>query len=356
MIVLVMSPPCLIEMTKFEFSDSNNISLDKLYTICNLSNSCNNVIHKCNNKLNKDDDVTNYIKTKSSLKNLCNICKCLYISSIENDLNQKTIRVSTMYKDFIEVFNERNCNILPLYREYDCEIKLNDNSNLFYDPIYPLTEAERDELKKYIKENLEKGFIKKSKSPAGAPVLLVKKKDGSLRLCVDYRKLNEMTIRNSYPLPLISELLDRVKGSKYFTKLDLKSAYNLVRIKEGDEYKTTFRTRYGHFEYLDMPFDLKNAPATFQHFINDVHSDYLDDFVISYIDDILIYLNSLEEHHEHVKKVLKKLLENNLYIKLEKCEFDVTETAFLGYILSKDGLKVDPEKLKLSYIGLFLLL
>jgi len=155
-----------------------------------------------------------------------------------------------------------------------------------------------------------------------------------------------MTIRNSYPLPLISELIDRVKGAKYFTKLDLKSAYNLVRIKEGDEYKTAFRTRYGHFEYLVMPFGLKNAPATFQHFINDVLSDYLDKFVISYIDDILIYSNTLEEHHEHVKKVLKKLLENNLYVKLEKCEFDVTETAFLGYILSKDGLKVDPEKIK----------
>jgi len=197
-----------------------------------------------------------------------------------------------------------------------------------------------------MKENSEKGFIRKSKSPAGAPVLFVKKKDGSLRLCVDYRKLNEMTIRNSYPLPLISELLDRVKGVKYFTKLDLKSAYNLVGIKEGDEYKTAFRTRYGHFDYLVMPFGLKNAPATFQHFINDVLSVYLDDFVISYIDDILIYSNSLEEHHEHVKKVLKKLLENNLYIKLEKYEFDVTETTFLGYILSKDGLKVDSEKVK----------
>ena len=135
-----------------------------------------------------------------------------------------------------------------------------------------------------------------------------------------------MTIRNSYPLPLISELLDRVKGAKYFTKLDLKSVYNLVRIKKGDEYKTAFRTRYGYFEYLVMSFGLKNSPATFQHFINDILSDYIDDFVISYIDNILIYSNSLEEHHEHVKKVLKKLLENNLYIKLEKCEFDVTET------------------------------
>jgi len=331
----------------YEFSDSSNINLDRLFDICNLNNSCNTVVNKCNNnELNKDDKDKNYIKTNGVLKNLCKIGKRLYTNNNENDLNQKVIGVPPIYKDFIEVFNEKNCNILPPHREYDCEIKLKDNSNLFYGPIYPLTEAERDELKKYIKENLEKGFIRKSTSPAGAPVLFVKKKDGSLRLVIDYRKLNEMTIRNSYPLPLISELIDRVKGAKFFTKLDLKSAYNLVRIKEGDEYKTAFRTRYGHFEYLVMPFGLKNAPATFQHFINDVLSDYLDNFVISYIDDILIYSNSLEEHHEHVKKVLKKLLENNLYIKLEKCEFDVPETAFLGYIISRDGLKVDPNKIK----------
>ena len=247
---------------------------------------------------------------------------------------------------FTPVFNERYCDVLPPHREYDCEIKLKDNSNLFYGPIYPLTETERDELKKYLKENLEKGFIRKSTSPAGAPILFVRKKDGTLRLCIDYRKLNDMTIRNSYPLPLIGDLLDRVKGAKYFTKLDLKSAYNLVRIKEGDEYKTAFRTRYGHFEYLVMPFGLKNAPATFQHFINDVLSDYLDDFVISYIDDILIYSNTLEEHHVHVKKVLRKLLENHLVVKLEKCEFDVTETTFLGYVLSRDGIKMDKEKVK----------
>jgi len=241
---------------------------------------------------------------------------------------------------------KKNCEVLPPHRPYDCEIKLKDNSTLFYGPLYPLTEVEREELKKYIDENLKKGFIRKSTSPAGAPILFVQKKDGSLRLCIDYRRLNDMTIRNSYPLPLISDLIDRVKGAKIFTKLDLKSAYNLVRIKEGDEYKTAFRTRYGHYEYLVMPFGLKNAPATFQHFINDVLSDYLDDFVISYIDDILIYSNNIEEHHEHVKLVLKKLLENNLYVKLEKCEFDVEQTTFLGYVISKNGLEMDENKVK----------
>jgi len=147
---------------------------------------------------------------------------------------------------------------------------------------------------------LYKGFIRKSTSPAGTPVLFVREKDGTLRLVIDYRELNEMTICNSYPLPLISELLDRVKDAIVFTKLDLKSAYNLVRIKEGSEYKTAFRTRYRHFEFLVMHFGLKNAPATFQHFINDALSDYLDDFIISYIDNILIFSNNIEEHHIHV--------------------------------------------------------
>ena len=232
---------------------------------------------------------------------------------------EKSVTVPTPYLKYSEVFNEKNCNILPPHREYDCEIRLKDNSSLFYGPLYSLNEVEREELKKYLKENMEKGFIRKSTYPAGAPILFVKKKDWSLRLCVDYRKLNNITIRNSYPLPLISDLLDRVKESKIFTRLDLKSAYNLVRIKKGDEYKTAFRTRYSHYEYLVMPFGLRNAPATFQHFINDVLSEYLDDFVISYIDDIFIYSKNIEDHHFHVKKVFSKLLKNNLYVKLEKC-------------------------------------
>jgi len=163
-------------------------------------------------------------------------------------------------------------------------------------------------------------------------------------LCVDYRRLNENTIRDSYPLPLIKELFDRLRKAKSFTKLDLKSAYNLVRIREGDEYKTAFRTRYGHFEYLVMPFGLKNAPATFQHFINDVLGEYLDEFAFSYIDDILIYSENIEEHREHVKNVLKKLQEHGLYVKLSKCEFETNETTFLGHIISDKGISMDPSK------------
>jgi len=212
--------------------------------------------------------------------------------------------------------------------------------------MYPLTVEESEVLEEYIRDMLKKGFIRESHSPAGYPVLFQKKHDGSLRLCVDYKKLNAVTIRNSYPLPLINDIIERVKGVKYFTKLDLRSAYNLIRIKEGDEYKTAFRTKYGHYEYLVMPFGLKNAPAVFQSFINSVLRLFLEKSVILYLDDILIYSDTLEEHHKTVRAVLKKLIENNLFAKLSKCEFDKDEVEFLGHIISGSGVSTDPKKIK----------
>ena len=151
-------------------------------------------------------------------------------------------------------------------------------------------------MRSYITENLAKGFIKPSKSPCGAPIFFVKKADGGLRPCVDYRDLNERTIKNRYPLPLISDLLDRLDGAKYFTKIDLRSAYNLVRIRPGDEWLTAFRCRYGHFEYSVMPFGLCNAPAVFQGLMHEVFREYIDRFLVVYFDDILIFSRSLEEH------------------------------------------------------------
>jgi len=165
-------------------------------------------------------------------------------------------------------------------------------------------------------------------------------------MCIDYRKLNDITIRNSYNLPLINDILEKVRGAIFFTKLDLRSAYNLVCIREGDEYKTAFYTRFGHFEYLVMPFDLKNAPATFQHFNNDILSDYLDVFPFTYIDVILIFSNTLEEQHENVRLILERLLKHYLYVKLEKCEFDVTEIDFVGHQLSGSDMSMDKAKLK----------
>jgi len=225
-------------------------------------------------------------------------------------------------------------------------IDLIPGGQLFFGPIYSLTVPEMKALKEYIQENLRKKFIRKSKSPAGAPVIFVLKRDGTLRLCVDYRRLNAITIRNSYPIPRINDLMESFKGAMIFTRLDLRSAYNLIRIKEGHEYLTAFRTPLGHFEYLVMPFGLRNAPSVFQRFIHDILNDCIGIFVRVYLDDIIIYSKSLKEHINHVRTVLKILIDNGLYAKLEKCEFHVTETTFLGFTVSNKGLTMDKNKVK----------
>ncbi|XP_056425793.1 uncharacterized protein LOC130367400, partial [Hyla sarda] len=196
-----------------------------------------------------------------------------------------------------------------------------------------------------VQENLKKGFIRKSSSPAGAGFFFVSKKDGSLRPCIDYRGLNKITVKNRYPLPLISELFDRLQGAHIFTKLDLRGAYNLIRIREGDEWKTAFNTRDGHFEYLVMPFGLCNAPAVFQDFVNEIFRDLLYSCVIVYLDDILIFSANLEEHRQHVRMVLQRLRDNQLYAKIEKCLFECQSLPFLGYLVSGQGLQMDPDKL-----------
>jgi hypothetical protein len=199
-------------------------------------------------------------------------------------------------------------------------------------------------LRKYLRENLAKGFIRPSSSPVSSPVIFVKKPGGGLRFCVDYRKLNEITIKNRYPLPLIQETLDRLSQAKYYTKLDIISAFNRIRIAEGHEHLTAFRTREGLFEYLVMPFGLTNAPATFQHHVNDVLRPYLDIFCTAFIDDVLIYSDNLEDHKKHVRLVLETLREAGLYLDIDKCEFHKTEVKYLGLVISTDGVKMDPEK------------
>jgi len=209
------------------------------------------------------------------------------------------------YAEFTNVFEDKEIPQLPPHRPgIDHEIPLAPGSKPFYGPIYNLSETELRHLKEYIERMLTRGWIHPSKSPYGSPILFFKKPDGSLRLVVDYRKLNSMTIKNRYPLPLISELLDRIKGAKYYTKLDLRDAFNQLRIALGDEWKTAFPTRYSHFEYLVMPFGLTNAPASMQSYVNDCLWDYLDLFCIVYLDDILIYSNTLEEHIIQVCQVL----------------------------------------------------
>lgn len=205
----------------------------------------------------------------------------------------------------------------------------------------------RDELKalsEYLKENLANGFIRRSSSPAAAPILFVKKKDGSLRLCVGYRGLNKITVKNRYPLPLINELMDRLSSAKVYTKLDIRNAYHRIRIAKGDEWKTAFRTKYGLFEYTVMPFGLTNAPASFQSLINETLREFLDRFVVVYLDDILIFSEETAEHQHHVSLVLEKLREAKLYAKAEKCEFDVDRVDFLGFTISPTGISMDQSK------------
>ncbi|GKC91848.1 putative nucleotidyltransferase, ribonuclease H, partial [Tanacetum coccineum] len=211
---------------------------------------------------------------------------------------------------------------------------------------YRLAPSELEELSGQLRELQDKGFIRPSSSPWGAPVLFVKKKDGSFRMCIDYRELNKLTIKNRYPLPRIDDLFDQLQGSQYFSKIDLRSGYHQLRVHEGDIPKTAFRTRYGHFEFTVMPFGLTNAPAVFMDLMNRVCRPYLDKFVIVFIDDILIYSKTREEHEVHLRLVLELLKKEKLYAKFSKCKFWLREVQFLRHVINGDGIHVDPSKIK----------
>jgi hypothetical protein len=203
---------------------------------------------------------------------------------------------------------------------------------------------ELKELKKQLAEQLGKGFIRESSSSWGAPVLFVETKDKSQRLVMDYRSLNEVTIKNKYPLPRINDLFDQLEGASVFFKIDLRSGYFQLKIREHDIPKTAFVTRYGPYEYTVMPFGLTNAPSYFMSMMNKVFMEFLDKFVIVFIDDILVYSKSKEEHEKHLRAILEKLREHKLYAKFSKCEFWLNEVGFLGHIITKEGIAVDPAK------------
>jgi hypothetical protein len=266
------------------------------------------------------------------------------ILEITQDPSPDLPKVPQEYHEFSKVFSKEEADKLPEHRPYDHKVTLQPDSTPPWGPIYSLSPEELQVLRQYIDDNLRKGFIRASQSPCAAPILFVKKPDGSLRLCVDYRGLNKITIKNRYPLPLINELFDRLRNAKWFTKLDMRDGYHRLRMAEGEEWKTAFRTRYGLYEYTVMPFGLCNAPGTFQYYVNDVFRDYLDDFMSAYLDDLLIYSKSLKEHKHHVRLVLQRLEENGLHLKASKCQFHQEEIAFLGYIISAQGISMDPSK------------
>jgi hypothetical protein len=231
---------------------------------------------------------------------------------------------------------------LPPRRGIQHEIQLHKDFPLPNIFMYMMLVMENAEIKKQIQELLDKWVIMPSTSPCGSPIVLVPKKDGTWRMCVDFRALNKIMVKNRYPLPRIDDLLDQLKDAKYFTKLDLRSGYHQIRIAEGDTWKTTFKTKQGLFEWMVIPFGLCNAPATFMRVMNDVLRPFLDDCVIVYMDDILIFSKSRKEHVMHVKKVLDVLRKEKLFLNISKCEFGKTSLIYLGHIVGGGELKIDP--------------
>jgi hypothetical protein len=191
-----------------------------------------------------------------------------------------------------------------------------------------------------------KGYIQPSVPPWGAPALFVKNKDGTLRPCIDYRQLNKMTIKNKYPLPRIDDLFDQLRGATIFSKIELRFGYHHAQIKYEDIHKTVFRTRYGHYEFVVVPFGLTNAPTTFMCLMNNIFKKLLDRFVLVFIDDVLIYSKNREEHEEHLKLVLQVLREHQLYVKLSKCDFFQKQVHYLGHVILEEGVVVEPNKIK----------
>jgi hypothetical protein len=261
------------------------------------------------------------------------------IDSKEAD-SLETIRVVS---EFPDVFS-KDLPGIPPERKVEFAIELLPGTAPISKRAYRVSRPELDELKKQIDELSEKGYIRPSTSPWAAPILFVEKKDGTRRMCIDYRALNEVTIKNKYPLPRIEYLFNQLRGASMFSKIDLRLGYHQLRIQPSDIPKTTFITKYGLYELTVMSFGLTNAPAFFMNLMNSVFMDYLNKFVVVFIDDILIYSQSEEEHVDHLKMVLQRLREHQLYAKLSKCEFWINEVLFLGHIINKEGLAVDLKK------------
>ncbi|GJQ97874.1 putative reverse transcriptase domain-containing protein [Tanacetum coccineum] len=263
----------------------------------------------------------------------------------EDKSGGKQIKDVPIVRDFPEVFPE-DLPGLPLARPVEFQIDLIPGAAPIARAPYRLALFEMKELSEQLQELSDKGFIRPSSSPWGALILFVKKKNGSFRMCIDYRELNKLTVKNRYPLPRIDDLFDQLQGSSIYSKIDLRSGYHQLRVREQDIPKTAFQTRYGHYEFQVIPFGLTNAHAVFMDLMNRVCKPYLDKFVIVFIDDILIYSKDKKVHEEHLKAILELLKKEKLYAKFSKCEFWISKVQFLGHVIDSRGIHVDPTKIE----------
>ncbi|KAF8747056.1 hypothetical protein RHS01_11469 [Rhizoctonia solani] len=264
----------------------------------------------------------------------------------EEEANKNPLEgVPSKYHQYAKVFGEEEFNKLPPHWHYNIGIELTEEGPLNL-PLYNMTNAKSATLKDWLRDKLKAGKIRPSKSSISSPVMFVPKKDGSRCLVVDYRCLNNWTKKNVYPLPHPNDLMAQLRGAKVFTKLDLRWGYNNVQVKEGNKWKTAFRTKYGLYESLVMTFGLTNAPASFQHFMNNLFKDLLDVCIIIYLDNILIYSKDDASHTQHVHEVLWQLMENQLFCKASKCTFHVTSVEYLGIIVLDKGFSLDKLKIQ----------
>jgi hypothetical protein len=266
-------------------------------------------------------------------------------SGIVNSVEGKALEDIRVVSEFPNEF-PKDLPCMPPDRDIEFSIELIPGTAPISKRPYRMDVKDLAKLKKQIEELLSKGFIRPSSSPWRSPTLFIDKKDGSRRLCIDYRSLNEITIKNKYPLPRIEDLFDHMRGAKVFSKIDLRSGYHQLKIRMEDIPKTAFTSRYGLYEFTMMSFGLTNAPAYFMYLMNKVFMEYLDKFVVVFIDDILVFSRSEEEHEEHLRLVLQKLLEHQLYAKFSKCDFWLKEVSFLGHIITDGGIAVDPSKVR----------